>query len=58
MKTKKKGPIISFINKSGLYKDDQFKTDLDSLRTYYYSKGFIDMAVKDVKFDTTRARPD
>ena len=53
MKTKKKD-LLSFLNKSGLYKDDQFKTDLDSLRTYYYSKGFIDMAVKDVKFDTTR----
>ncbi len=49
MKTKRKD-WLSFINKSGLFKDDQFKTDLDSLRTYYNSKGFIDMEVKDVKF--------
>ncbi len=51
MKTRKKN-ILSFINKSGLFKEDQFKEDLDSLRTYYNSKGYIDMAVKDVKYET------
>ncbi len=51
MKTKKKD-FLSFINKSGLYKEDQFQTDLDSLRTYYNSKGYIDMSVKDVKYET------
>lgn len=50
MKTKKK-TIISFIDKSGLFKEDQFRTDLDNLRTYYNSKGYIDMSVKDVKFN-------
>src|SRR5262249_6950498 len=50
MKTRKKN-LLSFINKSGLFKDDDFKQDLDNLRTYYNSKGYIDMEVKDVKFD-------
>jgi outer membrane protein insertion porin family len=52
LKTKKKD-IISFIDKSGLFKEDQFRDDLENLRTYYNSKGYIDMSVKDVKF--TRA---
>jgi outer membrane protein insertion porin family len=49
MKTRKKN-FLSFINKSGLFKEDDFKDDLDSLRAYYNSKGYIDMEVKDVKF--------
>lgn len=49
MKTRKKN-LLSFINKSGLFKDDDFKEDLDNLRTYYNSKGYIDMEVKDVKY--------
>ena len=40
-----------FINKSGLFKEDDFKQDLDNLRTYYNWKGYIDMEVKDVKFE-------
>ncbi|MCE0484047.1 MAG: outer membrane protein assembly factor BamA [Methylacidiphilales bacterium] len=50
MKTRKKN-LFSFINKSGLFKEDDFKQDLNNLRDYYYSKGYIDMEVKDVKFD-------
>jgi len=50
LKTRKKN-LLSFINKSGLFKDDDFKQDLDNLRTYYNSKGYIDMEVKDVKYD-------
>ena len=49
MKTRRK-TIISFIDKSGLFKEDQFRTDLENLRSYYNSKGYIDMSVKDVKF--------
>jgi outer membrane protein insertion porin family len=49
MKTKKKD-ILSFIDKSGLYKEDQFRQDLVNLRDYYTSKGYIDMSIKDVKF--------
>jgi outer membrane protein insertion porin family len=50
MKTRKKN-LLSFLNKSGLFKEDDFKTDLDNLRTYYNSKGYIDMEVKDVHYD-------
>ena len=50
MKTRKKN-LFSFINKSGLFKEDEFKQDLDNLRTYYNSKGYIDMEVKDVKYE-------
>jgi outer membrane protein insertion porin family len=49
MKTRRR-TIISFLDKSGLFKEDQFRTDLENLRDYYNSKGYIDMAVKDVKF--------
>lgn len=49
MKTRKKD-WLSFINKSGIYKEDVFKQDLDDLRAYYNSKGYIDMEVKDVKY--------
>lgn len=48
MKTRKKN-FFSWINKSGLYKDDQFKEDLKKVREYYQSKGYIDMEVKDVQ---------
>jgi outer membrane protein insertion porin family len=50
MKTRKKN-LFSFINKSGLFKEDDFKQDLDNLRAYYNSKGYIDMEVKDVKYE-------
>ncbi len=50
MTTRKKN-LLSFINKSGLFKDDDFKADLDKLRNYYNSKGYIDMEVRDVHFD-------
>ncbi len=50
MKTRKKN-LLSFINKSGLFKEEDFHQDLDDLRTYYNSKGYIDMTVKDVKYD-------
>jgi len=49
MKTRKKN-LFSFMNKSGIFKEDDFRQDLENLRDYYYSKGYIDMAVKDVKF--------
>ena len=50
MKTRRKN-LLSFLNKSGLFKEDDFKADLDNLRTYYNSKGYIDMEVKDVKYE-------
>ncbi len=50
MKTRRKN-LLSFLNKSGIFKEDDFKGDLDNLRTYYNSKGYIDMEVRDVKFE-------
>jgi outer membrane protein insertion porin family len=50
MTTRKKN-LLSFLNHSGLFKEDDFKKDLDNLRTYYNGKGYIDMEVKDVKYD-------
>ena len=50
MKTRKKN-LLSFINKSGLFKEDDFRQDLENLRDYYQSKGYIDMEVKDVKYE-------
>lgn len=49
MKTRKKN-LFSFLNHSGLFKEDDFKQDLDNLRAYYNSKGYIDMEIKDVKY--------
>jgi len=50
MKTRKKN-LLSFINHSGLFKEDDFKDDLNNLRVYYNSKGYIDMEVRDVKYE-------
>lgn len=49
-KTRKKG-LLSFIDGSGVYKDEQFKADLRNLRLFYQDHGFIDMQIKDVKLD-------
>lgn len=49
MKTKEED-WLSFINKSGRYKDEQFKEDLTKLRDFYFDHGYIDMSVKDVKY--------
>ncbi len=50
LKTRKKN-WLSFINKSGVMKDDQFLEDKKKLKEYYQSKGYIDMEIKDVKFE-------
>jgi len=47
-KTKAKN-WLSFINKSGLYKDDDFKEDLDKLKEFYQNHGYIDFEVKDTQ---------
>lgn len=39
---------LSFINKSGLYKNDQIDEDLKRLQEFYQKNGYIDMQVKDV----------
>ncbi|MFZ5805840.1 MAG: outer membrane protein assembly factor BamA [Verrucomicrobiota bacterium] len=50
LKTKEES-WISFLDKSGRFKDEQFQQDLVKLRDYYYEHGYIDMAVKDVKYE-------
>lgn len=50
MKTKTEN-WLSFINKSGRLKDEQFQGDLKLLRDHYFNHGYIDMQVKDVKFE-------
>lgn len=50
MKTRKKN-LFSFINKSGLFQDDQFEEDLKKVRDYYFDRGYIDMEVRDYKFE-------
>ncbi len=46
MKTKEKN-WLSFINKSGRYRDDQLREDLRAIKEHYQSKGYIDMSVTD-----------
>jgi outer membrane protein insertion porin family len=50
MKTKKKD-IFTWFNKSGIFKDDQFKQDLKKIREFYQERGYIDMQIKDVQFE-------
>jgi len=50
MKTKTEN-WLSFINKSGRLKDEQFQNDLKLLQQYYFDHGYIDMQVKDVKYE-------
>ncbi|CAF0691852.1 Beta-barrel assembly machine subunit BamA [Candidatus Methylacidithermus pantelleriae] len=50
LKTRKKN-LLSFINKSGLFKEDQFQEDLAKLKEYYQNHGYIDMTVRDVRFE-------
>ena len=45
----RKKNFFSFINKSGLYKDDDFQEDLGKLRAFYQAHGYIDMEVKDTQ---------
>ncbi|MFH1067763.1 MAG: outer membrane protein assembly factor BamA [bacterium] len=42
---------LYFINKSGKFKDEQFKEDLIKLRDFYFEHGYIDMSVKNVAYE-------
>jgi outer membrane protein insertion porin family len=48
MKTKTKN-WLSFINKSGLYKTEQFDEDKKKIRDFYQDHGYIDMNIEDVE---------
>lgn len=50
LKTRKKN-LFSIFNDSGLFKDEQFKEDLKKIRDYYTARGYIDVQIKDVKFE-------
>jgi outer membrane protein insertion porin family len=47
-KTKKKN-WLSWINKSGLLKEDQWTADLKKLREFYQNHGYIDIDIKDIQ---------
>ncbi|MES2307261.1 MAG: outer membrane protein assembly factor BamA, partial [Verrucomicrobiota bacterium] len=48
LKTKEKD-WLTWITKSGVMKEEQFKDDKQKLKEHYQSKGYIDMEIKDVK---------
>lgn len=50
LKTKKKD-WLTWFTKSGVLKEEQVKDDKAKLKEYYQSKGYIDMEVKDLKYD-------
>ncbi|MGI8431500.1 MAG: outer membrane protein assembly factor BamA [Chthoniobacterales bacterium] len=52
MKTKAKTPI-SFADKSGRLDQSQFQQDLDSVREFYQNKGYIDVAIPEVRQERT-----
>ncbi|MEM6820935.1 MAG: outer membrane protein assembly factor BamA [Verrucomicrobiota bacterium] len=49
-KTRKKN-LLSFLNKSGIFKQEDFDADLKKLRDFYHSNGYIDFAVKDIAYE-------
>ncbi len=50
LKTKEKD-WLTWFTKSGVIKEEQFKDDKQKLKDYYQGKGYIDMEIKDVKYD-------
>jgi outer membrane protein insertion porin family len=43
--------MFSWITGSGVFKEDQFDDDKDTLVDYYHSHGYLDFQITDVKFD-------
>jgi outer membrane protein insertion porin family len=52
MKTKPKD-IFSFVDKSGRLDQSQLQSDLDSVREFYQNKGYIDVAIPEVRQERT-----
>jgi len=50
MKTKRKW-WLSWIVRTNVMKKEQWQDDLDKLRDFYHNEGYVDVQVKDVKFD-------
>ena len=42
---------FSWLTGSGVYKEDQFLEDRERLRDLYYENGYLDFAIRDVRFD-------
>jgi len=43
--------MFSWLTGSGVLKEDDFEDDKDTLVEYYQNDGYIDFAIKDIKFD-------
>jgi outer membrane protein insertion porin family len=43
--------MFSWLTGSGVLKEDDFTDDKDTLVEYYQNEGYIDFAIKDIKFD-------
>ena len=43
--------MFSWLTGSGVLKEDDFEDDKDTLVEYYQNEGYIDFAIKDIKFD-------
>lgn len=50
LKTKEKD-WLTWFTKSGVLKEEQVKDDRQKLKEHYQSKGYIDMEIKDLKYD-------
>ncbi|MGF1678828.1 MAG: outer membrane protein assembly factor BamA [Candidatus Methylacidiphilales bacterium] len=48
--TTRKKNLFSFLNKSGVFKQEELDADLKKLRDFYHSNGYIDFAVKDIVY--------
>jgi outer membrane protein insertion porin family len=42
---------LSWLTGSGVFKEDEYETDRDSLTRFYLSEGYLDFEIKDVLFD-------
>jgi len=53
MKTDTWIPIISYLTDNGRFKDDEFQTDLETIRKFYRNHGYLDVEIDEskVKFE-------
>jgi outer membrane protein insertion porin family len=49
--------LIYFMDKTGRFDEVQLEQDMDKIREYYQNKGFIDVAIKEVRKDRTSKGP-
>ncbi|HZT23371.1 MAG TPA: outer membrane protein assembly factor BamA [Verrucomicrobiae bacterium] len=46
--------MFSWLTGSGVFKEDQFEDDKDTLTAFYRNRGYLDFEIKDVKFEYPR----